>query len=290
MSTPELTLPAPAKINLFLHICGRRADGYHNLQTIFQFLSIADELSFRRRNDGQIHLAPAFADLPAEDNLIVKAARALQAHTGCRLGADIHINKQLPMGGGIGGGSSNAATTLVALNLLWQLGLARQTLQEIGLHLGADVPIFIHGHAAWAEGVGEKLVDVDLPEQWYLLVIPHCHVSTAKIFSHPQLTRNSKIKKIAAFFEQGPQQGFRNDCEALVRSLYPQVDEALNVLSQFGNARMTGTGACVYSRFNSEQAAREAKQQLPPHFNALVCQSLNRSPLYQAKAKAKAKE
>lgn len=282
MPTSTLSLPAPAKINLFLHVCGRRSDGYHNLQTVFQFLQLADRLDFTRRDDNEIRLLTDFPGIPAADNLIIRAARALQQACQSNRGADIAIDKILPMGGGIGGGSSNAATTLVALNHLWQLNLSRAQLKQIGLQLGADVPVFIHGHAAWAEGVGEQLTDIEIPEKWYLLVIPACHVSTAAIFSDSELTRDSKMLKMSAFLEQGQTAMFRNDCEPLVRKLYPEVDHALTVLSGFCNARMTGTGACIYASFDTEQEARQVCNSLPGNLQALISKGVNRSPLFQA--------
>lgn len=282
MPISTISLPAPAKINLFLHVCGRRNDGYHNLQTVFQFLQVADQLDFSLRADGEIRLLTDFPGIPAAENLITRAARALQQAGNCNKGADITINKILPMGGGIGGGSSNAATTLVALNLLWQLNLDQSQLKQIGLTLGADIPVFIHGHAAWAEGVGERLTNIDIPEKWFLLVIPDCHVSTAAIFSDSELTRDSKMMKMSAFLEQGNSSLFRNDCEALVRKLYPEVDYALTVLSNFSNARMTGTGACIYASFDTEQEARLVGSRLPGNLKALVSKSVNQSPLFQA--------
>jgi 4-diphosphocytidyl-2-C-methyl-D-erythritol kinase len=280
MSTPILKLPAPAKINHFLHICGRRDDGYHNLQTAFQFLEIADELSFELRNDTKIQLVADDNTIPTKNNLVFKAALALQQFSNTTLGATIYIKKRLPMGAGLGGGSSDAATTLVGLNKLWQLGLDTENLQAIGLRLGADVPIFIHGHSAWAEGIGEQLQNIDLDEKWYLLLMPPCHVSTAEIFSHSDLTRDSKMVKIAAFLEQGNRANFRNDCESLVRKLYPEVDEALNVLSNFGNARMTGTGACVFASFDSPNEAERVGKKMPKKFQAIVSKSVNTSPLF----------
>lgn len=282
MPSLHLDLPAPAKINLFLHVCGRRPDGYHNLQTVFQFLELADTLHFTRRDDGNLHLHTCFAGIDPEHNLIMRAARALQQASGTTLGADIRIDKILPMGAGLGGGSSNAATTLMALNHLWQLQLSTAQLQTIGIKLGADVPVFIHGHSAWAEGIGEQLCNIDLPEQWFLLVIPDCHVSTAAIFSHPELTRDSKMMRIAAFLEQGSQAHFRNDCEALVRTLYPAVEQALNALSTVASAQMTGTGACVFASFDNQLQAQQAAEQLPATMKHVVCKSSNLSPLHKA--------
>lgn len=282
MHTSSLKLPAPAKINHFLHVCGRRDDGYHNLQTVFQFLDIADTLSFELRSDSNIELQATFDDIPSEENLIIRAARALQKASQCKKGVNINIDKMLPMGAGLGGGSSNAATCLVALNHLWQLGYNTEQLQQIGLSLGADVPIFIYGKSAWAEGIGEKLQPVELAELWYLLLVPPCHVSTAKIFSHPQLTRDTEMRTIAAFLEQDKQEHFQNDCENLVRELYPEVDLAFNTLSRFTEARMTGTGACVYASFASKQQAQQAAGRLPADMQYIISKSSNLSPLYKA--------
>ena len=246
-------MPAPAKLNLFLHITGRRADGYHNLQTLFQFLDQADTLHFSRRNDNQILLHTDIPGVASHDNLIVRAALALQNAAQCPLGADIRLDKTLPMGGGLGGGSSDAATTLLGLNALWQTGLSLQQLANIGLKLGADVPVFVHGHAAWAEGVGEKLQPVDIPEPWYVVLTPNAHISTAAAFSHPELTRNSDPITLRAFSAGAA----RNDFEKVVRQLSPAVDAALQWLAQHGAARMTGTGACLFlACSDADHAAR----------------------------------
>ena len=277
-TSPILTLPAPAKLNLGLHICGRRDDGYHNLQTVFQFIDTCDVLHFSLRNDNGVTVNPPLPGVAPQDNLILRAAKALQQHCALDRGADIRIEKRLPMGGGIGGGSSNAATTLVALNRLWQCQLSRQQLKAIGVTLGADVPIFIHGHAAFAEGIGERLQDVDIPEPWYLVLVPQVHVSTAQIFSHQELTRHSEIMKMSAFLEQGS----RNDCEALVRKLYPAVDEALRWLSQFGPAQLTGTGACVYCAYPSREQAEAVAAQVPKDWHWFIARGCNESPLFRA--------
>ncbi len=276
----QLTLPAPGKLNLFLHICGRREDGYHQLQTVFQFLDYADQIQFTLTpgQDGQIKLKTPLVGVAEQDNLIVRAAHALRKSTGCNAGATIVLDKKLPLGGGIGGGSSDAATTLIALNRLWQTGLNQQELQDIGLNLGADVPIFIHGSAAWAEGVGEILQEITLPEPWYLVLVPPCHISTTEIFSHRQLTRDTQAIKMSAFFEQGG----HNDCEPLVRSLYPQVAEALDWLDQYGSARMTGTGACVFAQFASRQEAEIAFGKCPKQLQGFIARGVNRSPLHEA--------
>ena len=269
---PTLTLLAPAKLNLFLHITGRRADGYHELQTLFQLLDWGDWLSFTPNQSGRITLAPAGLDIPLEENLIYRAAQLL--HQGA-LGAHIVVEKHIPTGGGLGGGSSNAATTLLALNHLWDLALDQQALQAMGATLGADVPIFVGGHTAWAEGIGEKLTPVELPTRWYLVITPDCHVSTGKIFSNGELTRNTSPITLAAFFE-----GYsRNDCQDLVRNLYPEVDNALKWLENFGEARLTGTGACVYAGFGTEAEARAVLRQLPQDWTAVVAKGLNASPV-----------
>jgi 4-diphosphocytidyl-2-C-methyl-D-erythritol kinase len=270
----RLSLPAPAKLNLFLHITGRREDGYHNLQTVFQLLDRGDELAFTLREDGEIHLSPAIEGVAHEDNLIVKAARALQQASGTSLGADIVLDKRLPMGGGIGGGSSNAATTLLGLNALWNCGLTQDQLADIGVALGADVPVFVRGKTAWAEGVGEVLQPIDIPEKWYLVATPNCHVSTAEIFSHKDLTRDTSAIRVAAFLEQGG----RNDCQPLVQKLYPAVGEALDWLGQFGHAQMTGTGASVFAAFDSEAAATAVLQQLPENIEGFVAKGVDNSP------------
>lgn len=278
----RLTLPAPAKLNLFLHITGRRADGYHLLQTVFQFLEQADTLHFSRREDGVIALTPDIPGVPAENNLIVRAARLLQAHTHCRLGADIQLEKRLPMGGGIGGGSSDAASTLLGLNRLWGLDLPLDVLASLGLQLGADVPVFVRGHAAWAEGVGESLTPVDIPEPWYLVLTPPAHISTADVFRHPQLTRDTPAITVAAFLGGGLARSVRNDCENIVRQLSPEVDAALTWLARHGTARMTGTGACCFVACPDRATAEHLLANSPlPGFVSKGC---NRSPAHVALA------
>jgi 4-diphosphocytidyl-2-C-methyl-D-erythritol kinase len=276
----NLIWPAPAKLNLFLHITGRRADGYHNLQTVFQFLDYADELEFTvNREDSTIQLNPEFPDIPHEKNLVVRAARLLQEKTGTSLGANIYLHKRLPMGGGIGGGSSDAATTLVALNQLWDLNLPTEELQKLGLSLGADVPIFIHGKASWAEGVGELFQPINLPEPWFVVLTPPCHVNTAEIFSDQQLTRDTPPLKIEDF-----QNGHgRNDFEKVVCQRHPPIARALTWLNQFAPARLTGSGACVFAAFADEQQARRVVQELPSPFRGFVAKGLNLSPLYMSK-------
>ncbi|MEN8133308.1 MAG: 4-(cytidine 5'-diphospho)-2-C-methyl-D-erythritol kinase [Pseudomonadota bacterium] len=267
--------PAPAKLNLMLRIIGRRPDGYHELQTVFQFLDFQDQLTFSARADDRIVLRTPLQGVPPEQDLTLRAARLLQQSTECRLGIEIKIDKQLPMGGGLGGGSSDAATTLVALNQIWQTGLTLHQLTELGVTLGADVPIFIHGHAAWAEGIGEELTDLELPEPWYLILIPACHVTTAEIFSDHDLTRNSPRIKIRDFL-----QGDRiNDCLPVVLRHYPQVAESIDWLSDHAPAQMTGTGACVFAAFADRSAAQTVHRLLPDEMQGFVARGVNRSPL-----------
>lgn len=267
--------PAPAKLNLTLRILGRRPDGYHLLQTLFQFLDRSDELRLTVRGDGLIRLLTPIPGIPAESNLVVRAARCLQTVTSCRLGADLWLLKRLPQGGGLGGGSSDAATTLVALNHLWGTGLSEERLAVVGLRLGADVPVFVLGQAAWGEGVGERLTPVAVPEPWYLVLVPACHVPTAAVFGHPKLTRNSPSIKITDFLSGDD----RNDCLEVVRNLYPPVGRALDWLQGFGKARLTGTGACVFAAFGSRAEAEAVLAELPADLSGFVAGGLNRSPL-----------
>lgn len=272
---PSKGWPAPAKLNLFLHVLGRRSDGYHTLQTAFQFLDYCDTLDFTCRMDGQINRVNDIPGVPAEQDLVVRAARLLQQYCGCEFGVDIAVHKRIPMGGGLGGGSSNAATTLVALDRLWDLGLPQQVLAEIGLRLGADVPVFLFGHAAWAEGVGENLTAVNLPEPWFLVISPPCHVSTAEIFTAPELTRDSKSIKLCDFLAGTGE----NVCEPVVCNRYPVIAQALDWLEQYAPARMTGTGACVFAAFEQESEALGALEKLPQSWTGFVARGLNRSPL-----------
>jgi 4-diphosphocytidyl-2-C-methyl-D-erythritol kinase len=276
----SLQLLSPAKLNLFLHVTGRRADGYHELQTVFQLLDHGDAMELLGTDTGVIDLYCPALPMPREDNLAWRAAKLLQSHSGTDRGARIHIDKRLPAGGGLGGGSSNAATTLLALNRLWDLQLETGELATLGLQLGADVPVFVHGHSAWAEGVGEKLQPLDIPLQYYLVIAPACQVATAEVFSHRQLTRNTSPIKMAAVFEQGG----RNDCERVVRQLYPEVDKALNWLEKFGQAQLTGTGACVFARFRSKEQAQSVLHQLPGNWQGFVAGGINRSPVHAALA------
>ena len=278
MSVSTLTLPAPAKLNLWLHILGRRADGYHELETVFQFLDHADELTFALREDGQIRLRTEIASVPHDSNLIVRAARKLQQASGCTLGADIWLNKRLPMGGGIGGGSSDAATTLLGLDRLWQLGSSHDRLAELGLGLGADVPVFVRGHAAFAQGVGEQLTPVDPPEPWYVVLVPQVSVSTAEIFSHPLLTRDSLPLKMRPV----PEGNSRNDCQPVVEQSYPEVSNSLNLLGKFTKARLTGTGSCVFGAFPSKAEADKVLALLSETQTGFVAKGSNISMLHRS--------
>lgn len=280
--TTSITLPAPAKLNLFLHIVGRRPDGYHELQTLFQFLDYGDDLTFAPAPERPgARLTQALDDVPDQDNLIIRAARALAATSPRALpGVDISLTKRLPMGGGLGGGSSNAATTLLALNHLWQLNLSVDELAELGLGLGADVPVFVRGQAAFGEGVGERLTPVTPPEDWFLVLKPECHINTGKIFSEEGLTRDTPRIKIAPAFE-GDASRYRNDCEDVVRRLYPEVNRSLDWLAQFGPARLTGTGACIFGRFPTESAARIIWESKPSGITGFVAKGVNTSPLHK---------
>ncbi|MBY6256227.1 MAG: 4-(cytidine 5'-diphospho)-2-C-methyl-D-erythritol kinase [Enterobacteriaceae bacterium] len=278
--------PAPAKLNLFLYITGQRADGYHTLQTLFQFLDYGDTLSFEPRTDGVIRLLTPIEGVPDEENLIVRAARLLmqQAQKTGRLpagsGADIQIDKRLPMGGGLGGGSSNAATVLVALNHLWHCGLSVDELAELGLTLGADVPVFVRGHAAFAEGVGEILTPVEPEEKWYLVAHPGVSIPTPTIFRDPELPRNTPKRSIETLLKCE----FSNDCEVIARKRFRKVDEALTWLLEYAPSRLTGTGACVFAEFDTESAALQVLEQAPAWLRGFVARGVNLSPLASALA------
>ncbi|GGJ92996.1 4-(cytidine 5'-diphospho)-2-C-methyl-D-erythritol kinase [Pseudomonas matsuisoli] len=277
MKDAALILPAPAKLNLMLHILGRRADGYHELQTLFQFIDHCDQLGFAPRSDGEIHLHSPIEGVAHDDNLIVRAARKLQRHAQNGTGADIWLEKYLPMGGGLGGGSSDAATTLVALNHLWSTGLDEDALADIGLALGADVPVFVRGHAAFAEGVGERLQPVTLEEPWYLVIAPQVFVSTAEIFCAPELTRDTPAIKVRTVLERGG----RNDCQPVVAERYEAIRNALNWLDNFTTAKLTGTGGCVFGAFPNKVEADKVSAQLPAHLPGFVAKGCNVSPLHQ---------
>ncbi|RUO25329.1 4-(cytidine 5'-diphospho)-2-C-methyl-D-erythritol kinase [Aliidiomarina minuta] len=273
----EISIAAPAKINLFLHITGRRDDGYHELETLFQFLSVCDELHFQLTDTGHVQLSNDIPGVSPQNNLIIQAAqRLLPLRHDRNQGATITLHKKIPMGGGLGGGSSDAASTLLALNKLWQLQLSIDQLAEIGLQLGADVPVFVRGKAAFAQGVGEKLIYAEPEQNWYLIVNPQVHVSTAEVFTHPDLPRRTPI------VNGNPEnwQQYRNDCQDLVCRLQPSVANALAWLLEYAPTRMTGTGACVFGCFPSEESANHALSELPTEFSGFVAQGLNTSPAW----------
>ncbi|MBS0357386.1 MAG: 4-(cytidine 5'-diphospho)-2-C-methyl-D-erythritol kinase [Proteobacteria bacterium] len=270
-----IRVAAPAKINLFLHIVGRRPDGYHLLQTAFRMLDWGDEITLRRRDDGVILRTTEVPGVPPESDLVVRAAKALQAATGSTLGAEIGVSKQIPMGGGLGGGSSDAASVLLVLNRIWGCGLSRQRLQEIGLKLGADVPFFIFGETAFAEGVGEDLTPLSVPPAWYVMVAPSVFVPTSEIFSDPLLTRDSEILIMQAFATHTT----RNDMQATACRKFPKVAEALDWLSQYGAARMSGSGACIFAPFDTKEAAEQVLAKAPQGLKVWVAEGLDRHPL-----------
>jgi 4-diphosphocytidyl-2-C-methyl-D-erythritol kinase len=270
--------PAPAKLNLLLHVTGRRADGYHELQTVFQFLTLSDWLYFDVHTQPGVQLVGQPAGVPASADLSVRAAALLLETTRCKAGVTIYNDKRLPLGGGLGGGSSDAATTLLVLNRLWELGLSPDELACLGLSLGADVPVFVHGQAAWAEGVGEILTPVTPPEAWYLLLVPPVSVSTAAIFSDPGLTRDTPRTKIPDLLAGVG----HNDCEAVVCRRYPEVAAAIDWLNAFAPARLTGTGGCVFAAFETQVDAEAVAVQLPAEWSGLVARGINRSPLLAA--------
>ena len=276
--------PSPAKLNLFLYITGQRPDGYHTLQTLFQFLDYGDTLTIEPRTDGQLRLLTPVDGVPNEENLIIRAARLLMktAAQSQRLpegsGADISIDKRLPMGGGLGGGSSNAATVLVALNHLWQCHLSEDELATIGLTLGADVPVFVRGHAAFAEGVGEVLTPVEVAEKWYLVAHPGVSIPTPVIFGDPELPRNTPVRSIDTLLNCE----FANDCEVIARKRFREVDDVLSWLLEYAPSRLTGTGACVFAEFDTELAARQVLEQAPEWLQGFVAKGVNLSPLQQA--------
>lgn len=286
------TFLAPAKINLFLHITGRRADGYHTLQSVFELLDFYDIIRVKSNPSGQISRINAIPNVPESQDLTVRAAIGLQKATGCRQGADFHIEKHIPMGGGLGGGSSDAATVLMALNHLWQLHLTRAQLMQIGLTLGADVPVFIFGQTAWAEGIGELLSPMNLPSQaiklqqepYYVVLTPNIHVPTAQVFTHPRLTRDTKPLKIADFssgtFDHLTSRCFKNDLEDIVCELFPAVASTLKWLNQFGDAKMSGSGASVFVMVKTKQIADELIAKKPANNSGFIAKGLNKHPHY----------
>ncbi|HEY2624201.1 MAG TPA: 4-(cytidine 5'-diphospho)-2-C-methyl-D-erythritol kinase [Dyella sp.] len=269
--------PAPAKLNLFLRITGRRADGYHELQTVFRLLDWGDEISLRVRHDGEIHRLTDVPDVPADSDLVVRAARLLQSQAPAGAGADIELVKRIPMGGGLGGGSSDAATVLVALNWLWDAGLGDDALADLGRQLGADVPVFVRGRSAWAEGVGEKLTPLTLPKRWYVVLEPHEHVPTAALFQAPELTRNAPPATISSFASG---ETVENTFTPVVRARHPRVAAALDWLGGFGRARLSGSGACVFLETESPERAEAVAERCPPRFTAHVAMGVNTSPLH----------
>lgn len=273
--------PAPAKLNLFLHITGRREDGYHELQTVFQLLDVGDALHFDIVEGGDITRVNDVEGVPAEEDLVVRAAKLLQSHAQCSSGVRIRLDKHMPMGGGLGGGSSDAATTLVALNQLWQLQLPPQELLELAVQLGADVPVFVNGHSAWAEGIGEQLEPIALVEHWgerhYLVVTPSCHINTSELFSLPELTRNCPPITIAGFFRGVGVNVF----ESVVARHYPAVLEALAWLSDYGKPRMTGTGSSVFVNFDDAASAQQVLAKMPSKWRGFIAKGVDVSPLVE---------
>jgi len=273
----SLILPAPAKLNLMLHITGRREDGYHLLETVFQFIDLADRIEFSANDTGKIVRLPGNSPVVAEDDILIIAASLLQARLKVAKGINIGIDKRIPVGGGLGGGSSDAATCLLALNRLWGLGLSLDQLAGIGIELGADVPVFVRGRAAWATGIGEELQDIELEEPIYLVIDPKVTISTAQIFAAQELTRNSDPLTIRAFLRGSGS----NVCEPVVRNLYPQVGEAIDWLSQYAATKMSGTGACVFAAIDSLAQAEVVKSQVPQQWNAYITRAMNCNPVHQ---------
>jgi 4-diphosphocytidyl-2-C-methyl-D-erythritol kinase len=269
---------APAKLNLMLHVVGRRPDGYHELQTVFQLIDLCDRVDITVRTDGVIARLSGAVGVAENEDLVVRAARALQKVSGTRLGADITVKKRIPMGAGLGGGSSDAATTLVALNEMWKTGYTSAQIAGFSAALGADVPVFVHGRSAWGEGVGERLDPVELgADSWYLVIYPGVPVPTAAVFQAPELTRNSPPTTMRGFLETGG----RNDCEAVVRARFPAVGEALDWLARHSPSRLTGTGSCVFAKFASAPLAERVAAQVPDAWRAFVARGLDRSPLLE---------
>lgn len=274
----KLTLPAPAKLNRFLHVIGRRDDGYHLLQTIFHFIDFSDQLRFCRRKDNKITITVNNASISNQQNLAYRAATLLQKSSSTNHGVDITIDKKIPLGGGLGGGSSDAATTLHALNLLWELDLSEAQLIQIGLQIGADVPVFVHGQSAWAEGIGERLTPIELPSVWFVVLNPQQPIDTAEIFCHAKLPRNTPFYEISAdLIDSG-----HNDCEKIVRRRYPEINKALSWLNKFAPARLTGTGGCIFAAFDQVNDALDVLEQLPEQFSGFIAQGINQSPLLNA--------
>jgi 4-diphosphocytidyl-2-C-methyl-D-erythritol kinase len=275
--TDETLWPAPAKLNLFLHVTGRRPDGYHELQTVFQLIDLCDTIAISVRGDGRIERPDGPAGVDPESDLTVRAARALQAVTASRLGATLRVRKRIPMGGGLGGGSSDAATVLLGLNQLWGCRMPVDELARLGLPLGADVPVFVRGSSAWGQGVGEDLQPLELPESWYVVIHPGVAVGTRDVFQSPELTRNSPVITIRAFFQSGG----RNDCEPVVRARFPEVADALDWLGRFAPARLTGTGSCIFARCATAIDAERLAARVPDRWTSYVARGLNVSPVHE---------
>jgi len=282
----KLVIPAPAKINRFLHITGRMENGYHRLQTVYQLLDYSDTVTVSDRKDAEITLTSPIEGVADCDNLVLKAAQLLASCCKQVQGAQISLQKKLPMGGGLGGGSSDAASTLLGLNKLWSLNLPLHELARLSLQLGADVPVFVRGQNAFAEGVGEQLTAVKLPKHWFVVIKPPVNIPTAGIFAHPQLTRDSLPIRIAAFFETGQidteLDALRNDCEALVKDQFPEVEQAFKWLAQHGVPRLTGTGSCLFARFDSQQQAEQVAAQIPAPLTGFAAKSCDYSPAHKA--------
>ena len=275
--TDETLWPAPAKLNLFLHVTGRRPDGYHELQTVFQLIDLCDTIAISVRDDGRIERPDGPVGVDPDADLTVRAARALQQATGCRQGATLRVRKRIPMGGGLGGGSSDAASVLLGLNAVWGCGLPVEALARVGLPLGADVPVFVQGFSAWGEGVGENLQPLELPEAWYVVIHPGVHVGTRDVFQSAELTRNSPVIKIRDFFQSGG----RNDCEPVVRARFPEVAEALDWLGRFAPARLTGTGSCIFAACAAAIDAERLAARVPDRWTSYVARGLNVSPVHE---------
>jgi 4-diphosphocytidyl-2-C-methyl-D-erythritol kinase len=279
---PGPDYPAPAKLNLFLHVLGRRDDGYHLLQGVFVLIDRCDTLRVRARPDGLLRRVSELPGVPPQDDLVVRAAALLKEASGTDLGADIEVAKRIPMGGGLGGGSSDAATTLLALDRLWNTGFGAEALGELGAGLGADVPFFIFGGSAWVEGIGDRLRALDLPQRWYLVLTPPIAVATASVFTAPELTRDTEPLKMEDFSAQQwfpTERGFRNDLEAVVTARHPEVRDHLAWLRSHGDARMTGSGSCVFAAFDSREAAQAILDRLPPPMSGFIAQGLVQHPL-----------
>jgi 4-diphosphocytidyl-2-C-methyl-D-erythritol kinase len=273
----QTSWPAPAKLNLFLHVTGRRTDGYHQLQTLFQLIDLCDSIDIAVTDDGRIERPVGPANVRPEEDLTLRAARALKSATGTRRGAILQVHKRIPQGGGLGGGSSDAATALLALNHLWDTGLRLDELAGLGVELGADVPVFVQGFSAWAEGVGERLTPVEIPRSWYLVIFPGVGISTREVFQSPELTRNSPLITIRAFFESGG----RNDCESVVRARSTEVADAFEWLGRSHPAHLTGTGSCVFAALGTCAEAQQLAAQVPERWTSFVARGLNVSPLHE---------